>query len=120
MIKDIASVPTKSVSRILGWGRFLLATGGALLFLAIGAQLAGSPRIDAAAMNILLGCGASGIAAGVILTALGVVDQRLIETRALLLTAVQTLNAAEALKADAPLEPLFRSRPAARLRASRR
>ena len=54
-----------------------------------------------------------------ILSALGVIDQRLIETRALLLTAVETLNTVETLNAGAPAEPHFRSRPAARPRASR-
>jgi hypothetical protein len=106
MIDGKASSPTESVSRMLGWGRILLVSGGVLLFLAFGSQFAAPTRLAAGQAGVLLWCG--GIAAGVgaIFTALGAVEQRLVETRALMLTAIELLKAAE------PDEQRFRSRPA--------
>ena len=108
MIDDKASPSAEAVSRMLGWGRSLMVTGGVLLVLALGTRLAGSASVGAALKTPLLWCGASAAVTGVLLTALGAVEQRLIETRLLLLTAI------EHLKADKAAETGFRSRPAPR------
>jgi len=116
MIDDKTSPSAETVSRMLGWGRSLMVTGGVLLVLALGTRLTGSAGVGAALNAPLLWCGVSAAATGVLLTALGAVEQRLIETRSLLLTAI------EHLKADRAAEAGFRSRPASnpRLRASQR